>query len=90
MRLIDADKLKESLRLSGAHHSIKKYIDSQPTIDAEPVVRCDDCKRSIVNGGDCDSTLTNIHRNHITETNDFVHLNLDYCSCGAKMDEVQE
>lgn len=55
--------------------------------DAEPVVRCDNCKCSIVNGGDCDSVLVNIRRNYITETNEFVHLYLEYCSNGVKMDE---
>lgn len=55
MRLIDADALKEALNnwavdltKSKFPHYIKDdadcIIDSAPTIDAVPVVRCKDCK----------------------------------------------
>ena len=54
-RLIDADKLKKSLRSNkGAEilgHSIVRLfyldelIDEQPTVDAVEVVRCRDCSR---------------------------------------------
>lgn len=37
MRLIDADKLLETLS-QGAYSSIRKVISRAPTIDAEPVV----------------------------------------------------
>lgn len=42
MRLIDADRLLETLN-QGAFSSIRKVISREPTIDAEPVVRCKDC-----------------------------------------------
>lgn len=98
-RLIDAgealeliDNYKKSISMTAktevavsAIEDIVRFIC--PTIDAEPVVRCDNCKCSIVNGGDCDSVLVNIRRNHITETNEFIHLHLEYCSNGIKMDE---
>lgn len=60
MRLIDKDALLEEINdliqiwsggekdLSIGHknglESAKEYIDDAPTIDAEPVVRCKDCK----------------------------------------------
>lgn len=75
--------------LTGAM-AAQEIVKNAPTIDAEPVVRCRDCKRSIVNGGDCDGVLVNIRRNHITETNEFVYLYLEYCSNGIKMDGEQE
>ena len=56
MRLIDADALQRVLlpitfafereygSLGGAVSGVMKHIDSAPTIDAVPVVRCRDCK----------------------------------------------
>ena len=49
MRLIDADELKtafpcgESVRTE----SVRATIDHMATVDAEPVVRCKDCKKYI-------------------------------------------
>lgn len=88
MRLIDADKLKETLKNSGAHHSIRPYIDSQPTVDAKPVVRCKDCKYFTNNIADenlrknfCDRIQVNCF--HPVKENDF-------CSYGARKDEEAE
>lgn len=53
MRLIDADALDETfLRLNdddwqltrGDHKRMESVLFEMPTIDAVPVVRCDDCK----------------------------------------------
>ena len=48
MRLIDADALKsvfsEWLSENSDYRTIPQIIDGAPTIDAEPVVRCKDCK----------------------------------------------
>lgn len=60
MRLIDADALWENIRAwrlklkteyfitdrvkSDVLNTVLAVIDNQPTIDAEPVVRCKDCK----------------------------------------------
>lgn len=55
MRLIDADALRNVFdamhAIQGGSHfdhlvllGIKKHIEDAPTIDAEPVVRCKDCK----------------------------------------------
>ena len=46
MRLIDADSAKEALEytLVGDEASMaERVIDSQPTVDAIPVVRCREC-----------------------------------------------
>ena len=58
MRLIDADELKDTLKKLVCNHcpttgvcascSLGKFlyvVDSAPTIDAVPVVRCKDCAR---------------------------------------------
>ena len=39
MRLIDADKARETAAIDLVVH----HLDRQPTIDAVPVVRCRDC-----------------------------------------------
>ena len=45
MRLIDADALKKDLtRFYGNEVTAKELIDEQPTVDAVPVVRCEDCR----------------------------------------------
>ena len=54
MRPIDADKLKQGLEvlckdervdiLAVTYFTIVAFIDNMPTIEAEPVVRCKDCK----------------------------------------------
>lgn len=48
MRLIDAecDALMETIgrRAFGTRQDIRDWLDSAPTVDAVPVVRCKDCK----------------------------------------------
>lgn len=49
MRLIDADELKFDYGftwddITPTHEEMYALIDRQPTVDAEPVVRCRDCK----------------------------------------------
>ena len=52
MRLIDADFVKQRMNETMSSDyvyttiRIKNLIDEAPTIDAEPVVRCKDCKYS--------------------------------------------
>ena len=60
MRLIDADALQNILlpittaleheygSLGGAVSGCMKHIDNAPTVDAVPVVRCEDCKHLCV------------------------------------------
>lgn len=79
-RLIDADALKKAW-MNGDHSKrFIDFIDDAPTIDAEPVVRCKDCKYFMKYNGSpmCNRGLITV----VKET--------DYCSCGTKMDEVQD
>ena len=57
MRLIDADRLLETLS-TGGHSSVRKVISREPTIDAVEVVRCGQCQHWKINphnlyGGYC-------------------------------------
>ena len=53
MRLIDADEAYKVLtdyyhqRTEIQHKALKEAIERVPTVDAEPVVRCKDCKKYI-------------------------------------------
>ena len=83
-RLIDADELLKG-KISNAYVS-RFEIENAPTIDAEPVVHCNDCIFNSDNGGYCDRML--IHRNKKGKWETF---NLNYCQHGAKkMDEEAE
>ena len=76
-KLIDADKLKQ--HYAWWDNEDKKIFDTivdlQPTVDAEPVVRCEDCKWQIT--AYCPMPSWERKDNH-------------YCYKGAKMDEVEE
>lgn len=53
MRLIDADFLQLRVNLKGTNkfgmldENIRDFIDTAPTVDAELVVRCKDCKHRV-------------------------------------------
>ncbi len=67
----------------GVFKDKSKYIELH-TVDAEPVVRCKDCKYLLKRNMLC------LHkRNRVFNTGLNVYEN-HYCSYGAKMDEEQE
>lgn len=94
MRLIDADALKEiisgnsyilrdsinSMNFGMFWDGIEQAIDESPTIDAEPVVRCKDCKwwSDWGNGtGSCELSEAAMRREDAT----------DFCSFGERKDD---
>lgn len=79
-RLIDAKRLSQKgYGYRGRVVVDAKDIRDAPVIDAEPVVRCKDCKYHQYFNGKifCGKVLLRVEKNH-------------YCSYGAKMDEEQE
>lgn len=90
-RLIDADALKEHFKRytinSGIQVSLDRYalkvIEEEPTVDAVPVIRCQDCKH-------CE-TMTIFGKTTLytcTRKNPAVDvLPSDYCSRGRRKDE---
>ena len=86
MRLIDADALKTIRSIQSADYNsietIQHWIDNAPTIDAVPVVRCKDCKRS--------EWYTGANRKHLCyciEHGSSGHNENDYCSYGERKDD---
>ena len=55
VRLIDADAIEHCLVIGGRRHGktiiseiIRRAIQTAPTVDAVPVIRCKDCKKFVV------------------------------------------
>lgn len=79
-RLIDADAMREDWLHNGINeyvydaNSVLDSIDEQPTIDAVPVVRCNDCVHGIGgNGGIACTEFCNV-----------IHKPDDFCSRGER------
>lgn len=88
-RLIDADALRNVFdamhAIPGGSHfdhlvllGIKKHIEDAPTIDAEPVVRCKECKER------CPESVTSVQHCTLSgiQTEDD-----DFCSYGVRKGE---
>lgn len=84
MRLIDADTLENQFGVSDADLLALDEIRRAPTVDAEVVVRCKDCKHYLIadefEGG----------KRYMCEVNHFSYINSDgdmrYCSYGERKD----
>ena len=75
MRLIDADKARETATIDLVVH----HLDRQPTIDAVPVVRCKYCKY-LDERGACD------HDRHSHQEFAVWAEDNDFCSYGERKD----
>lgn len=88
MRLVDADALMEKeysrLREGEVLHRIPpSHVDAAPTIDAVPVVRCQDCRYyPTAKVNEKGFLICPASGMEITET--------DYCSYGSRMDKEDE
>ena len=74
MRLIDAYSAKEALEytlVGDAASMAERVIDSQPTVDAVPVVRCIECKYRFKNNGHDKSGCPIIDANIWMDDDDF-------------------
>lgn len=85
MRLIDADKfilaLMDASLSSVDEDTILDLVDSVPTVDAVPVVRCKYCAFSQSDGWVCCSSAALMPRRTFPDS---------FCSDGEKKDEVNE
>lgn len=77
MRLIDAELLEEQFGISDADILAKEEIRFAPTVDAVPVVQCENCAFSQSDGWVCGGTA--LMPQHRTFPNSF-------CSDGERKD----
>ena len=89
-RLIDADALPRLTQLyefNGKQMEKEivdaKFIDTAPTIDAVPVVRCKDCRYYQDNNGGYPNADCKWCKDETPDAN-------DYCSCGERKDKDDE
>lgn len=86
VRLIDADKIRNKLKqkeINPATIFINEVLigllDDAPTVDAVPVVRCEDCLHNSLNRK-CGNAYCNLGI-------ELYQLD-DYCSCGERREDV--
>lgn len=84
MRLIDADELLKD-KVSNAYIS-RFEIENAPTIDAEPVVRCKDCRYGTQSKQEPKDYFVRCICNPFYPEH---FLKNHYCGFGSKMDEEQ-
>ena len=51
MRLIDADALPKYTGYALSADEVANAVENAPTIEAEPVIRCKNCKHLVAHGG---------------------------------------
>lgn len=68
VRLIDADAIEHCLVIGGRRHGktiiseiIRRAIQTAPTVDAVPVIRCKDCKYYLKSNEECQLIKTRLH-----------------------------
>ena len=96
MRLIDADALQNILlpittaleheygSLGGAVSGCMKHIDSAPTVDAVPVVRCRDCQHWKPKGSKAGNSFSDMEYIGGCEFTNYCRRESDFCSYGER------
>ena len=94
-RLIDAKVLERQIKATFKDSNpvlmgqMLRWVRCQTTIDAVPVVRCNDCKHNNMNGGDCNGIITMHHYDTVLELNVAEYIKLEHCSYGERKDNGQ-
>ena len=95
-RLIDVNALKKVLlpityaleheygNLGGAVSGVIKHIDSAPTIDAVPVVRCLECKHWEPSGSKAGNSFSDMEYIGGCEFTNYYRRESDFCSYGER------
>lgn len=85
MRLIDADELKTILSIRRTIETIQHAVDTAPTIDAVPVVRCKDCR----NWSEMQNSTGACLRHSVIDGSWWNGTNsTDYCSFAERRDDA--
>ena len=85
MRLIDSYSAKEALEytlVGDAASMAERVIDSQPTVDAVPVVRCWECKHWQQSGSKAGKSFSDMEYIGGCEFSKYCRRESDFCSYG--------
>ena len=86
-RLIDAYSAKEALEytlVGDAASMAQRVIDSQPTVDAVPVVRCRECKHWKPTGSKAGNSFSDMEYIGGCEFTKYCRRESDFCSYGER------
>ena len=87
MKLINAYSAKEAIEytLAGDSASMaERVIDSQPTVDAVPVVRCRECKHWQQSGSKAGKSFSDMEYIGGCEFSKYCRRESDFCSYGER------
>ena len=83
-RLIDADALLEKMKRTSRYFQIKFDIEEAPTIEAEPVVRCKECKHWKPSGSKAGNSFSDMEYIGGCEFTNYCRRESDFCSYGER------
>lgn len=83
-RLIDADALLEKMKRTSRYFQIKFDIEEAPTIEAEPVVRCKECKYWNPSGSKAGNSFSDMEYIGGCEFTNYCRRESDFCSYGER------
>ena len=84
MRLIDADALLEKMKRTSRYFQIKFDIEEAPTIEAEHVVRCKECKHWKPSGSKAGNSFSDMEYIGGCEFANYCRRESDFCSYGER------
>ena len=87
MRLIDADALLEKMKRTSRYFQIKFDIEEAPTIEAEHVVRCKECKHWKPSGSKAGNSFSDMEYIGGCEFTKYCRRESDFCSYGERRED---
>ena len=76
---VDAGHLRNPLELAWSDNAVVDMIESRPTVDAVPVVRCGECKHCFVDGDNVRFNVCELTHNRV-QSDDW------FCADGERKD----
>ena len=84
MRLVDADALLEKMKRTSRYFQVEFDIEEAPTIEAEPVVRCKECKHWKPSGSKAGNSFSDMEYIGGCEFTNYFRRESDFCSYGER------
>ena len=84
MRLVDADALLEKRKRTSRYFQVEFDIEEAPTIEAEPVVRCKECKHWKPSGSKAGNSFSDMEYIGGCEFTNYFRRESDFCSYGER------